>query len=35
MDILDWVEDRLGKPPTADKLQQKFYLLGQEKIERV
>ena len=32
MDILDWVEERLGKAPTADKLQQEFYLLEQEKM---
>ena len=35
MDILDWVEERFGKAPTTDKLQQVFYLSGQEKMEKV
>ena len=33
MDILNQVEERYGKAPTADKLQQEFYLLGQENGE--
>ena len=35
MDILDGVEERFGKAPTADKLQQEFYLLGQERMEKI
>ena len=35
MDILDWVEERFGKAPTADKFQQVFNLLQQEKMEKV
>ena len=34
-DILDQVEERFGKAPTVDKLQQEFYLLGQERIEKI
>ena len=34
-DILDWVEERFGKAPMADKLQQEFHLPGQEKTEKV
>ena len=32
MDILDQVEERFVKP---NKLQQEFYLLGQERMERI
>ena len=35
MEILDWVEERFDKAPTADKIQQEFYLLGQEKIKKI
>ena len=35
MDILDRVEERFGKGPTADKLQQEFYLLAQERMETI
>ena len=34
-DILDGVEEKFGKAPTADKLQQEFYLLGQERMEKI
>ena len=34
-DILDQVEERFGKAPTADKLQQEFYLLVQERMEKI
>ena len=34
-DILDCIEERFGKAPTTDKLQHEFYLLGQEKMEKV
>ena len=32
---MDWVEEIFGKAPTMDKLQQEFYLLGQEKTEKI
>ena len=35
MDILDQVKERSGKAPTVDKLQQDFYLLGQERMEKI
>ena len=35
MKILDWVEERFGKAPTADRIQQEFYLLGQDPVEKV
>ena len=34
-DILDKVEERFGKAPTANKLQQEFYLLAQERMEKI
>ena len=34
-DIIYRVEERFGKTPTADKLQQEFYLLAQERIEKI
>ena len=34
-DIVDQVEDRFGKAPTADKPQQEFYLLGQQRMEKI
>ena len=33
--ILDQVEETFGKAPTADKLQQEFYLLAQERMEKI
>ena len=34
-DILDQVKERFGKAPTVDKLQQEFYLLVQERMEKI
>ena len=33
--ILDWVEERFGKVPSAVAFQQEFYLCGQVKMEKV
>ena len=33
--ILDQVEERFGKTPTVDKLQWEFYLLAQERMEKI
>ena len=34
-DILDQVKEIFGKAPTANKLQQEFYLLTQERVEKI